>query len=196
MKMEIFIRCKKCGKVLQCETKKSGESGRCIRCNESFTIPDGVFADSRKHKREVVVESDLVPTTPGHLTESDDIPSFRVRYTEVPPVEFISKRSSEIPLLDLSKGGMGLLFRKDEKTDRLLKGEDFVVEIDFPILVQPILVRVEVRWIHPINNDSLLQVGVQFHNPDRALKSVLKNLMKYISSRSNTLGFEKWGAFG
>jgi len=194
--MELIVRCKKCGKVMKGKSKKSKISGRCPRCRDSFVISDPVSQESRKYKRLVVGESKLVKPLPETLTRRKASPTFRVMFTEVPPNDFAMNRSDYIPLLDLSEGGMGLLSRVNDISSKLQPGDSLVVEIDFPILTQTIFVEVEVCWIRPIKDDKLLQIVVRFCESDDSFPAVLKNLLKYIESRTETMDFDKWGSFG
>jgi hypothetical protein len=194
--MEVTIRCEKCGKVLKGEAEKPGSFGRCPRCHAKVAIPNPSLRNFRKYERQIVGENVFVPAVPDSLTRSEQAPFVKVRYTEVPPVDFALGRPNHIPLLDLSEGGMGILMKDDESSKELNPGDVFVAEIDFPILVRPIRLEVEVRWIRAIKKERLRHVGVQFCHPDQVLKKVIHSLIKYITSRSETNGFEKWGAFG
>jgi phage FluMu protein Com len=194
--MKIIIRCEKCGKVLRGKAGKGQRIGRCPRCMDEFVIPSPVRHGDRKQDRVVISENNLVRPIPETFTHSKEPPVYRVLYTEVSPVEFALKRSTHVPLLDLSEGGMGILVRADEISDGLLPGDVFIAELDFPILVQSIFIQVEVHWIRPIKEEKLLHIGVRFCNSDKSFKGVFKNLMKYISSKTETLDFDKWGSFG
>jgi hypothetical protein len=90
---------------------------------------------------------------------------------------------------------MSLFVRVDSMSKELVPGTTFVAEIDFPILIQPVFVEVEVRWVRPIKKEKIMQMGVRFCDMDDALRSVLFNLKEYIESRTKELEFEKWGAF-
>jgi len=194
--MKIIIRCEKCGKVLRGKAGKGQKIGRCPRCMDEFVIPSPVSHEDRQYERAIISENNFVRPIPESLTHSKESPVYRVLYTEVSPVEFALKRSTHVPLLDLSEGGMGILVRADEISDGLLPGDVFIAELDFPILVQSIFIQVEVRWIRLIKEEKLLQVGVRFCKSDKAFRGVLKNLMEYISSKTETLDFDKWGSFG
>lgn len=196
MARKLIFRCENCCKVLQSNAKKDLKNGKCPRCEEEFVFPHPVSQEGRKHKRAVVGESKFVQLVPEAHTQSKVTPAYRVMYTEVPPVEFTFRRSSHIPLLDLSEGGMGLLVRVDETSEKLVPGYIFVAEIDFPILIQTIFTQVEVCWVRPLKDHRLRHVGVQFCTSDKSFKGVIKNLIKYIMSRSDTLDFDKWGSFG
>jgi len=196
MTKKIDIRCEKCGKVLKGKAEKGKVFGKCPRCGDKIVIPEPLTRESRKHKRVVVGENRFIPTIPETLAQSQESPVYRIMYTEVPPMEFALKRSTQIPLLDLSEGGMKLFVRADEKSQGLSLGDVFLAEIDFPILVQSIFIQVEVRWVRLIKEEKLLQIGVQFCNSDKSFRDVIKDLMKYITSRTETLDFDKWGAFG
>lgn len=194
MTMTLIIRCDKCGKVLKGKAQKSRIVGTCPRCKEDIVIPDPLSKENRKKKRAVICESKLVRTIPEALTKSEESPRCRVMYTEVSPVEYALNRSTHVPLLDLSEGGMGILMRTYSES-KLLPGDLFTVEIDFPVLVQSIFIKVEVSWIRPIK-EKLMHVGVRFCETDEPFREVLKDLMKYITSKTKTIDFEKWGSFG
>ena len=194
--MKLIIRCEQCSKILTGEVEKSQSSGVCPRCGHQFTITAPISHDGRKHKRVVVGESQFAQSIPETLTQNREDPVYRVMYTEVPPVEFALKRSDYVPLLDLSKGGMGVLSRADDQSSELLPGDKFVAEIDFPILVQSIFVQVELRWIRLIKEGQLRHTGVQFCHPDEPLQSVIQCLMNYIQSRTQTPDCKIWGSFG
>jgi phage FluMu protein Com len=193
---KLIVRCDKCGKVLKGIAEKGNILGTCPRCREKFVIPDPVPHESRKKKRAVIGESRLVQPIPESLAQCTGAPVYRVMYTEVLPDEFIMKRSDSLPLLDLSEGGMGILMKADHLSGGLLPGDFFYAEIDFPILVHPVYIQVEVCWIRPIKDDTLLQVGVRFCEPGPDFLAVLNNLIQYIESRTQTIDFDKWGSFG
>lgn len=194
--MELIVRCEKCSKVLKGKSVKSQIIGKCPRCRDNFVFSDPVSQESRKNKRLVVGEGQLVKPLPKTLTQSKASPAFCVMFTEVPPIDFAMNRSDYIPLLDISEGGMGLLTRVNDISSKIQPGDSLVVEIDFPILIQTIFVEVEVCWIRPIKDDKLLQIGVRFCEPDDSFLAVLSNLLKYIDSRNKTMDFDKWGSFG
>ena len=191
----IIFRCEKCGKVLKGEVQKSTVVGKCPRCKDKFVVPDPVTRDNRKKKRTIVPESKYYITLPDTLTKSNNQANFRVIYTEVPPVEFALKRKDQVPLLDISEGGMGFLIRSDDKSGKVLPGDILVVEMDFPVLAQPVYTKIEVCWLKPIKEDKLMHVGVRFYRPSEALKGFLKGILKYIESKTQSLDFETWGSF-
>jgi phage FluMu protein Com len=195
MSKDVTIRCASCGKVLKGKPQEDHLTGNCPRCHGTVRISVPLARECRKFHRAIVGENQFVTSVPQPYGTSKTQPLCRVMYTEVPPADFILYRSSHVPLLDLSEGGMGLFVRADNTSKELLPGSTFVTEIDFPILVQPVFVMVEVRWVRPIKEDKIMQLGVRFCNMDDALKSVLLNLKKYIESRTKELEFEKWGAF-
>ena len=90
---------------------------------------------------------------------------------------------------------MGFLVKADEKSRLIEPGSCFVVEIDFPIFVQPVFVQVEVLWLRPISGDKLLRVGVQFKTADELFKKVVERMIEYLSMRSDAIDIEKWGIF-
>ena len=90
--MKLIIRCETCGKILQGDVEKSHIVGVCPRCGSRFTISDPVSQDSRRHKRVFIGESQFTQSIPETLTQSLEVPAYRVMYTEVPPVEFALKR--------------------------------------------------------------------------------------------------------
>ena len=154
--MKIIIRCEKCGKVLRGKSGKDQRIGSCPRCRDEFVIPSPVRHGDRKQERVVISENNLVQPIPETFTHSKESPVYRVLYTEVSPVEFALKRSTHVPLLDLSEGGMGLLVRADDLSEGPLPGDILVAELDFPIFVQSIFVQVEVCWIRPLKEEKLL----------------------------------------
>ncbi len=190
----IFIRCEKCGKVLKGRTQKLNIVGKCPRCKDKFVVPDPIKRDSRKKKRTIVHESKYVSTLPDILTKRNKPPHYRLIYTEVSPVEYALKRSDHVPLLDMSEDGLGFIIKTNDKSHKILPGDILYVALDFPVLVQPIYSEVEICWIKPIKEEKLMHVGARFHRPGEALKEVLKSLVKYIASKSQSLDFETWGS--
>ena len=89
-----------------------------------------------------------------------------------------------------------LLVKADDAALQLAAGTIIPIEIDFPILVEPIYVQTEVRWLRHIKEHGLIQIGVEFCQPDESLKKVVDKLYDYIVSRTEIWEFEKWGAFG
>ncbi len=132
---------------------------------------------------------------PDSLTKKSDKVNYRVTYTEVPPMDYALKRSDQVPLLDISEGGMGFIIRSDNKSNKVLPGDILVVEMDFPIFVQPVYTEVEVCWLRPLKEEKMMHVGVRFYQPGEAIKKVLKGILKYLASKSQTLDFETWGSF-
>ena len=195
MSMDVIIRCASCGKVLKGKTQEDHLTGHCPRCHDTVRISAPLAREGRKYHRVVVGENEFVTSVPQPYCTSKTRPVYRIMYTEVPPLDFLLNRSSHVPLLDLSEGGMGLFVRVDNASEELEPGSTFVAEIDFPILVQPVFITVEVRWVRPIKEDKIMQMGVRFCDMDDSLRSVLLNLKKYIESRTKELEFEKWGAF-
>jgi len=61
--------------------------------------------------------------------------------------------------------------------------------------MSPVYTEVEVCWIKPIKEEKLMHVGARFHRPDEALKEVLKGIIKYIASKTQSLDFETWSSF-
>ncbi len=190
----IIIRCEKCGKVLKGKTQKSNIVGKCPRCKDKFVVPDPITRDNRKKKRSIIPESKYVSALPDKLTKSSKPAHYRLMYTEVSPVEYALKRSDHVPLLDISESGMGFIIRTHNKSHKILPGDMLYVELDFPVLVQPIYTEVEVCWIKPIKEEKLMHVGVRFHRPGEELEGVLKGILKYIASKSQSLDFETWGS--
>ena len=194
--MKITIRCEQCGKALRGKAGKKQTRGTCPRCMDKFVISNPVSREDRKQERAVVSDNNLVRPIPAALTSSEKSPVYRVSYTEVSPVEFALKRSTHVPLLDLSEGGMGILVNADEVSKALGSGDEFTAELDCPIFIQSIYVQVAVHWIRPTKEGKLLHLGVRFCNSDKSFRRVIKTLMKFISSKTDTLDFDKWGAFG
>lgn len=196
MNMELIIHCEKCGKLLQGKAEKARTFGECPRCGHKLAIPVPAMHENRKHKRAVVVESKFVKPIWETLTQSKEPSLYRIVYTEAPPVEFALNRASDSPLLDISEGGMGILVKADAKSNGLLPGNIFVAEIDFPILIQPIFIRVEVCWMRPLKEDRLFHIGVRFCESGEYLEDLLKNLVRYVESKSKAIDIDKWGSFG
>ncbi len=190
------FRCEKCRKVLRSKTEETGKTGKCPFCGTTLTMPDPVLRQKRKHARALAGESSFFRPLPESLLQASSPPLYRVMYTEVPPAEFLLKRSSHVPLLDLGEGGMGFFVRADEKSREVFPGQSFVVEVDFPIFVQPIFVEVKVCWTRSGDENKVLHVGVKFVRTDELLTGFLQNLINYISSRTEAVDLDKWGSFG
>jgi phage FluMu protein Com len=195
MSNDVIIRCAGCGKVLKGKTQEDHLTGNCPRCHDTLNISPPSAREERKYRRAVVGENEFVTSVPQPFRTSKTPPVYRIVYTEVPPIDFIRNRSSHVPLLDLSEGGMGLFVRVDSVSKELVPGTTFAAGIDFPILIQPVFVTVEVRWVRPIKKEKIMQMGVRFCDMNDSLRGVLFNLKKYIESRTKELEFEKWGAF-
>jgi phage FluMu protein Com len=195
MSKDVIIRCASCGKVLKGKAREDHLTGNCPRCHDTLRISPPLASEGRKYHRAVVGENEFITFVPQPFCTSKTLPVYSIVYTEVAPIDFIRNRSSHVPLLDLSEGGMGLFVRVDNVSKELAPGTTFVATIDFPILVQPVFVTVEVRWIRPIKKEKIMQMGVRFCDMNDSLRGVLLNLKKYIESRTKELEFEKWGAF-
>lgn len=195
MNMEIIIRCENCGKVLKGTAQEACLMSRCPRCQDTLEIPAPMNMEARQYYRAVVGEKKWITSVPYAFRKSNAPAVYKVMYTEVPPADFIQNRSTHVPLLDLNEGGMGLFVNADKVSDELQPSNTFIAEIDFPILVQPLIVRVEVRWIRPIKEKKLIQMGVMFCDMNESLRNVILSLKHYIESRTNEFDFDKWGAF-
>ncbi len=191
----IIIRCEKCGKVLKGKMKKSNIVGKCPRCKDKFVVPDPVAQDNRQYKRTIIPESKYVCSVPASLTNNKKPVNYRIIYTEVSPVEFALNRTDQVPLLDISEGGMGIIIRSINASGKVLPGDIFIVELDFPIFIKPVYTEVEVCWLKPIKDDKLMHVGVRFNRTGEDFKKVLKCILKFISSKTQSLDFETWGSF-
>ena len=95
----------------------------------------------------------------------------------------------------MSEDGLGFIIKTNNKSHTILPGDILYVELDFPVLVQPIYTEVEVCWIKPIKEEKLMHVGARFHRPNDALIDVLRGMVKYIASKTQSLDFETWGSF-
>jgi len=195
MSIKMIVRCEKCGKVLQGEPDKAGASITCPKCNNKFVVPGALSRESRRHERVLTSESRLALQIPESLSRSEEQALYCIAYTEVPPVEFALNRSTYVPLVDLSEGGMGFLVKTDEKARLIEPGSSFVIEIDFPILVRTVFVIVESRWLRPVTGEKLLRVGVQFKTTDAAFKKVIEHMIEYLMMRTDAIDIEKWGIF-
>jgi phage FluMu protein Com len=189
----IIIRCEKCGKVLKGKVQKSNIVVKCPRCNDNFVVPDPITRENRKNKRIVIPESKHFRTLPDSIIKSNNPATYKVVYTEAPPVEFALKRSDRVPLLDISESGMSFIIRVDESS-KVLPGDILVLEIDFPVFTQPVYTKVEVCWIRSMKEEKLMHVGVRFYQPTEALKKVLNGMIKYIAATTKSLDFETWGS--
>lgn len=179
----IKVRCKQCGNILKASPEKAGKKGKCPKCEAIFLIPEMKTIDERNSERIPLEEKPPLLEVHESLTESKDPPLFSVMYTEAAPFPFALKRKNMAPLLDLSEEGLGFIIKTDEKTRGLIPGKRITLEIDFPILEEPIIVPVEVRWIKKPSDNNLLRMGVQFSNQDKELKRVINKLIKYIMTR-------------
>ena len=186
----IKVRCKQCGNILKASPEKAGKKGKCPKCETIFRIPDMKTIDERNSERlprksERLPLEEKPPLLEIHesLTESKEQPLFSVIYTEAAPFPFALKRKDMAPLLDLSEEGLGFIIKTDEKVKGLIPGKMITLEIDFPILEEPIIVPVEVLWIKKTSDNNLLRMGVQFCNQDKELKRIINKLIKYIMSR-------------
>ena len=112
----------------------------------SFKIPNINKFKARQTVREVVHESEMSTPLPETLKKPGILSLFRIKYTEASPVNFVLKRNNDLPLLDLSENGLGFLC-KEEDASLLKTGKIIAVEIDFPILEEPLIIQVEVRWM-------------------------------------------------
>jgi phage FluMu protein Com len=179
----IKVRCKQCGNILKASPEKAGKKGKCPKCETVFRIPEMKAIDARNGERILLEEKPPLLEVNEALTESKDPPLFSVMYTEASPFPFALKRKNMAPLLDLSEKGLGFIIKTDEKTSGLIPGKIMTIEIDFPILEEPINVPVEISWIKKTSDNSLLRMGVQFCNQDKELKRVINKLIKYIMTR-------------
>ena len=179
----IKLRCKQCGNLLKASPDKAGKKGKCPKCETIFRIPDMETINERHSERIPLEEKPPLLEVHESLTESKEPPLFSVVYTEAAPFPFALKRKDTAPLLDLSEEGLGFIIKTDEKVKGLIPGERITLEIDFPILEEPIIVSVEVRWIKKTSDNNLLRMGVQFCDHDKELKIVVNKLIKYIMTR-------------
>lgn len=195
MSITTVIRCENCGKVLRGKPDEGGTLTSCPKCKNKLVVPDAFSSESRRHPRVLTTQSSLALRIPESLSQGEEPALYCIAYTEVSPVEFALHRSTCVPLMDVSEGGMGFLVRTDEKARPIEPGYCFVVEIDFPILVQPVFVTVETRWLRPMSGGKLLRVGVQFKTVDESFKKVVKKMIEYLMVRTDAIDVEKWGMF-
>ncbi|MBF0117726.1 MAG: PilZ domain-containing protein [Desulfobacterales bacterium] len=184
----VKMRCKNCGKVLKTNSENAGKKVRCPQCQNVFVIPDAKELASRKADRVVIQESkdaiSLSQDMPAHLEET---PFCQVVYTEADPIQFTLKRKNQVPLLDLSEGGLAFYIKTSEEVAALTFEKIIPIEIDFPtVLFEPLSVKVEVRWIKPMAEQKLLHVGVKFNNPDKKFLKIVSKLIELIISKPDT----------
>lgn len=184
MAEQIKIRCGKCGKVLLARPAAEKKLAKCPRCKSAFTIPSLSQLAARKSPRVIVSENEkFLSRLPEKLTRKKENPLCRVVYTEASPVAFAQQRPDQAPILDLSEDGLSVYLKKDDKLTSLDAGTVFLIEIDFPVLVLPLIIEVVLRWLKPVEEAGLIQLGVQFVDPDEDLQKVILILMDFILSR-------------
>ncbi len=180
--IHLKVRCDYCGKVMVTISEYAGRNMKCPECSNSIQIPNTSEIKMRKTAREVVHESEMSTHLPETLRKPEITPLYRIVYTEVLPANFALKRNNVFPLLDLSENGLGFICK--EKDALKLKIDEIVpIEVDFPILEEPLKLQVQVRWLKQMSNKKLYRIGVEFHQPERELHSVLDTLYNYITSR-------------
>ncbi len=178
------MRCGKCGKVLLAKPSEKRKIAKCPKCKAIFAIPSISELAERKKTRTVVSgNDDFLAKLPDSLTIKTAEPLTTVAYTESPPVQFALQREKQAPLLDLSEDGLSFYMVKSDQTVSLKQGTSFWVEIDFPVLLKPVYAEVVLRWSKPLENEVLLQLGVEFANPSKDFKQVLSGLIDFILSR-------------
>lgn len=178
----IKIRCKSCGKVLITKCGEERKIGICPNCRAKLIIPKITELEARKTERAVISESELTIRAPEGLVSPVEKPVCRVMYTEAPPFEFALRRKDQLPILDLSEAGLSFLAKKKE-AGFLVPGKTILIEIDFPILIEPIYPYVQVRWANPTEEEELLQIGVEFQSPKKDLEEIAATMVKYVLSK-------------
>ncbi len=181
--IRLKIRCNNCSKVIDTISENDGSKGECPECKNGFKIPSLNKFTVRQTGREVVHESEMSTALPKTLKKSDITPFLRIKYTEASPTNFVLKRNNVFPLLDLSENGLGFLC-KEKDASLLETGKIIPVEIDFPILEEPLMVKVEVRWIKQMSNKEIYRVGVEFCQQEKDLEKILDTFFNYITLRS------------
>jgi two-component system chemotaxis response regulator CheY len=180
--IRLKIRCNNCSKVIDTILENDGRNWECPDCKNSFTIPNINKFKARQTGRKIVHESEMSTPLPETLKKPGITPLFRIKYTEASPVNFVLKRNNALPLLDLSENGLGFLC-KEEDASLLKTGIIIMVEIDFPILEEPLIIQVEVRWIKQMSNKKLYRVGVEFYQQEKDLQKILNTFFNYITLR-------------
>lgn len=181
----IRIRCGNCGKVLLVKCTEERKMGICPKCRTKLIIPKLPEIEARKSERAVISESPLTVQPPEGLVSPKEKPFCRLVYTEVPPFEFALRCKDHVPILDLSENGLSFLIRKKEAADFLTLEKVILIEIDFPILGEPIYPYVRVRWTNVTQDQDLLQIGVEFFEPHKDLQKIMANLIRYVLARSD-----------
>ncbi len=184
------IRCRKCGAAYRTKADYAGKRTRCPKCRQTMVLPQAAAIEKRKGMRAVVKEGTVKLDLTNELTRSGTKPFCRVVYTEADPVTFALKRSDLAPLLDLSEDGIGFHIRADLAADHLAPSAILPIEIDFPVLTEPLTCRVRVRWTKP-TADRLVQVGASFYKVPATFHKIMDELMQYILSRPDVWEMEE-----
>ncbi|MFH1147161.1 MAG: PilZ domain-containing protein [Pseudomonadota bacterium] len=182
MTKAIKIRCKSCGKVLLTKCGEERKIGVCPGCKTKLIIPKISEIEARKTERAVISESALTIRAPEGLVSPAEKPACRVMYTEAPPFEFALRRKDQLPILDLSETGLSFLAKKKDAGPFVL-GKTLLIEIDFPILIEPVYPYVQVRWANPTEDNELLQIGVEFLEPAKDMEKIAATMVKYVLSK-------------
>jgi phage FluMu protein Com len=191
MPSTLKVRCKKCGKVLKTPAKNAGKKGECPKCKNTLMIPGEEQFKKRKSERAVIEEA-RISIDHNHESEPSDAPVlFQILYTEADPVKFALARKNQVPLLDLSNGGIGFAVKSTKENAKLSKGQIIEIEIDFPILIKPVRLSVEIRWRKKMDNKKIFQLGVKFHKPSKSILRTINKLIDYILTRPEVWQLEE-----
>ena len=139
--------------------------------------------DNRRTERVVVEKNVLAQDLPESLIISDKVPVYTVAYVEADPVQFALKRKNMLPLIDICDDGLAFFIKAQKDEKKVVARQIIQIQIDFPILIEPIKTNIEIQWTIYLEESGLLRVGAKFCDASQDFKKIIKSLIKYVQSK-------------